>query len=61
MKTEPVRTAILAVIVAACALLVAFGVHLTDTQIVALSGFAGAVLGLFEVVRGHVTPTSSGR
>ena len=60
MKREPVVTAagVSAVITAAIALLVAFGVHVSANQSAAIVGFVGVVapLVLAVVARARVTP-----
>ena len=62
MKREPVVTAagVSAVITAAIALLVAFGVHVTANQSAAIVGFVGVVapLVLAVVARARVTPVA---
>lgn len=57
MPGEPVVSMVVGLIAAACTLLVVFGVHLSQAQIEALSGFAVAALGLAFYVRSRVTPT----
>lgn len=57
MGTEPVVSMVVALIVAGGALLVAFGVHVTDEQIAAILTFAVAALALAFWVRSKVTPT----
>ena len=60
MSSEPVLTAAsaLAVVSAVIAVLVAFGVHLTDAQVAAILGLVGVVapIALAFVVRSKVTP-----
>lgn len=58
MKNEPVITMVVALIVAAGGVLTAFGVNVTQGQIVALSGLAVASLTLAFFVRSKVTPTA---
>ena len=62
MRNEPVVTAagVSAVITAAIALLVAFGVHVTANQSAAIVGFVGVVapLVLAVVARARVTPVA---
>lgn len=58
LAAEPVVAAALALVVALTTILVAFGVHLTDVQVAAITGLAGAILGLAVVVRNAVTPVS---
>lgn len=59
VKNEPIVSAVVAVIAASAALLVAFGVPLTETQIGAVSGEAVAVIGLGLLVRAKVTPVAN--
>jgi hypothetical protein len=56
LATEPVMTAILAVVTATVALLVAFHVHVTADQREAIEVWVGAVLVLGVAVRSRVTP-----
>lgn len=53
---EPVMTLAVSLIAASAAVIVAFGVHLTDEQILALSNLAQAALSLGFYVRSKVTP-----
>ncbi len=57
MSNEPVIALVVALIVAAGGLLVAFGVQVTDAQIGAISAFVVAALTLGFYVRSKVTPT----
>lgn len=57
LKNEPLLTAITALVAAAIALLVAFGVDVTDDQKIAIGGFVVALYVLVGVVRSKVTPT----
>ena len=57
MTTEPVRTAVVALVTAALVLLVAFGVAFTADQIAAIGAFVVAAFGVGEIVRARVTPT----
>ena len=61
MPGEPVVSLVVGLIAAACTLLVAFGVHLSQEQIEALSGFAVAALGVAFYVRSKVTPVRKAR
>lgn len=54
---EPVISAALAFLTAAIALLVAFGVSLTDEQQAAIIGLVAAGGALAAIVRNRVTPT----
>lgn len=56
LATEPVMTAIAAVIAATIVLLVAFGVHITADQREAIEGWCLSVGALGLVVRSQVTP-----
>lgn len=57
-KTNPVRA--MAIVNALIVFAVAFGLHLTTQQIVAIGGLATVVLGLGgELVRSQVTPTAT--
>lgn len=57
-KTNPVRA--MAIVNALIVFGVAFGLHLTTEQIVAIGGLATVVLGLGgELVRSQVTPTAA--
>lgn len=58
IKNEPVIAAILLVIAASIALLVSFGVHVSDVQREAIEGWVGAVLALGFLVRSQVTPAA---
>lgn len=58
MKNEPVMTLIVALIIAGAALLVSFGVKLSDVQVLALVNFAQAAIALGVYVRSRVTPTA---
>lgn len=60
MTREPVVSLVVGLIVAACALLVAFGVPVTPEQVTALGGFAVAAIGLAVWVRSKVRPTAKG-
>lgn len=57
MSTEPVRTAVVALVGAGLALLVAFGVDFTVEQTAAILAFVAAAFGVGELVRARVTPT----
>jgi phosphotransferase system glucose/maltose/N-acetylglucosamine-specific IIC component len=63
MKTlvsrEPVVTAFLTVVTSLLALLVAFGVTLTEAQKAAIIAFIGAVVALAILVRAAVTPVKT--
>ena len=58
-KTEPVMTLVLAELAAGIGLLAAFGVHLSDAQVFAITEFAQASLAVGLWVRSKVTPGSS--
>ena len=58
LKDEPVITAIVAMILAAGGMLAAFGLHLSDVQIAAVSQFVQDVLIVGFIVRSQVTPKS---
>lgn len=58
MTNEPVISLVLGLVAAAVALLIAFGMHITEAQGAAIGGFAAAALALGFYVRGKVTPTS---
>ena len=60
-KSEPVMTLVVAELAAVVGLLVAFGVHLSDVQIAALTQFAEVSLGFGLWVRSKVTPASYGK
>ncbi len=60
VKNQPVISAFLAEVTALIALLVAFGVDLTDAQIAAITGFVGASAVLTGLVWKAVTPVSKG-
>jgi uncharacterized membrane protein len=57
MNNEPVLTAITALVAAAFAVLIAFGVDFTTEQVAASVGFVTAVYGVAAIVRSKVTPT----
>lgn len=57
MRNEPVLTAATGLVVAGLALLVAFGVDVTEAQIAAITGFVAAVYAVAAIVRQKVTPT----
>ena len=65
MKREPVAiiTAIVAVIEAGIALILAFGIQLTNEQIGAIFAFVAAVGGVIEIliIRPQVTPIADPR
>ena len=57
-KTNPVRA--MGVLNTLIVLAVSFGAHLTNQQIVAVTGFAAALLGMSgELVRANVTPMAT--
>lgn len=56
IRNEPVLGLVTAFVVAAIALLVAFGVDLTDGQKLAVVGFVGAAFSLGTYVRSRVSP-----
>lgn len=56
---EPVMTLSIGLIAAGAAVLVAFGISLTDEQILALCNLAQAALSLGLYVRSKVTPTKA--
>lgn len=58
MSKEPVLTAVTGLVVAAIALLVAFGVHVTQLQTAAIVGFVGAVYVVAALVRSKVRPVA---
>jgi uncharacterized protein (DUF697 family) len=58
MSNEPVLTAVTAFVVATIALLVAFGVDLTEAQTAAIVGWVAAAYGVALLVRSMVTPTA---
>jgi hypothetical protein len=60
MKSEPVVTLVLGLVAAGVALLVAFGVDITQAQGAAIGGFVVAALALGVFVRSKVTPTKGG-
>lgn len=53
---EPVLTAITGLVVATIGLLVAFGVHVTDVQKLAIVGFVAALYGVGVLIRSLVSP-----
>jgi len=55
---EPVLTAITALVAAAIALLVAFGVDVSTEQTAAIIAFIVAVYGVAVLVRANVTPVA---
>lgn len=57
MRNEPLLTAITALVLATIALLVAFGVHVSEEQRTAIGGFVVALYGVAVYVRSKVTPT----
>lgn len=56
MKNEPVLVAVTALVVATIALLVAFGVDVTDEQRGAIIGFVVALYGVAVLIRSRVSP-----
>lgn len=61
IKSEPVVTAVLALVTAGLGLLAAFGVTLTPEQAGAVIGFVAAAFGVALLVRSRVTPTKGWR
>lgn len=59
LQSQPVLTAAVAEVSALIAILVAFGVHLTEVQIGAISGFVVATLALAGLVYNAVTPVAN--
>lgn len=57
MSKEPVVTLVLGLVGAAVALLVAFGVSITEAQCAAIGAFVVAAVGLGLYVRSKVTPS----
>jgi uncharacterized protein (DUF697 family) len=57
MSNEPVIALVLGLIAAGIALLVAFGINITEAQAGAITAFAAAALALGFYVRAKVTPT----
>ena len=55
-KTEPVMTLVLALLTAGAGLLAAFGVHLTDAQVFAITQTVEALVALGFWVRSQVEP-----
>lgn len=58
VKNEPVISMVLGLVAAAVALLIAFGVHITEVQAGAISGFVAAALAVGFYVRSRVSPTA---
>jgi hypothetical protein len=56
MSKEPVMTLVLSLVAAGVAVLVAFGVDVTQAQAAAVGGFAAAAVGLGLFVRSRVSP-----
>lgn len=56
IKDEPVVTGVVALLAAAGGMLAAFGVHLTDVQIAAVSQFVQDAFLVAFLVRAQVTP-----
>ncbi len=57
MRNEPVLSAVTGLVVASVALLVAFGVEVTDEQKLAIVGFVAALYAVAVLIRSRVTPT----
>lgn len=56
IKDEPVVTGVVTLLMAAGGLLAAFGVHLTDVQVSAVTQFVEAAFVVAFLVRSQVTP-----